>query len=161
MLADVVNFGTGMAAKALGRPAAGKTGTTNNYTDAWFMGFTPQITAGVWVGYDDKAISLGKSETGSRTALPIWTEFMQGALVGLPVEDFAGVEPLEKAAASRQVQVDTPDTAPTEHSEESAAPVTPATPEEQPTDPAASPAPSTALPPAPSATAAPAAATSP
>jgi len=139
MLADVVNFGTGMAAKALARPAAGKTGTTNDFTDAWFMGFTPQLTAGVWVGYDDKAISLGKSETGARTALPIWLEFMQGALVGLPVEDFAGVEPLEKQAAIRQVHVDTPDTAPTEHSEEGQ---TPPTPEGQPTDPAAPPAPS-------------------
>jgi len=160
MLADVVNFGTGMAAKALGRPAAGKTGTTNNFTDAWFMGFTPQLTAGVWVGYDDKAISLGKSESGARAALPIWIEFMQGALVGLPVEDFAGVEPLEKAAATRQVHVDTPDTAPTEHSEEGQ---TPDSPEGQPTDPAVSPAPpSTALPPEPSPAAlAPAAATSP
>ena len=161
MLADVVNFGTGMAARALGRPAAGKTGTTNNYSDAWFMGFTPQLTTGVWVGYDDKRISLGTAETGSRTALPIWLEFMQGALVGLPVESFAGVEPLEKQAATRQVHVDTPDTAPTEHSEESVTPVPLATPEGQHTDPAASPAPSTALPPAPSATVAPAAATSP
>ena len=143
MLQEVVNFGTGMAAKALARPAAGKTGTTNDFTDAWFMGFTPQLTAGVWVGYDDKAISLGKSETGARTALPIWLEFMQGALVGLPVEDFAGVEPLEKQAATRQVHVDTPDTAPTEHSEEGQ---TPPTPEGQPPDSAASPSPSAAPP---------------
>ena len=50
MLEDVVNFGTGVGAKALGRPVGGKTGTTNDFTDAWFMGFTPQITAGVWVG---------------------------------------------------------------------------------------------------------------
>ena len=132
MLADVVNFGTGMAAKALARPAAGKTGTTNNFTDAWFMGFTPQLTAGAWVGYDDKRISLGTAETGSRTALPIWLEFMQGALVGLPVEDFAGVQPLEKEAATRQVHVDTPDTAPTEHSEEGQTPESPPAPEDQP-----------------------------
>jgi penicillin-binding protein 1A len=147
MLADVVNFGTGMAARALERPAAGKTGTTNNYSDAWFMGFTPQLTTGVWVGYDDKRISLGTAETGSRTALPIWLEFMQGALVGLPVEGFAGVEPLEKQAATRQVHVDTPDTAPTEHSEESA---TPPTTEQQPADPVSR-VPSIALPPAPQA----------
>jgi penicillin-binding protein 1A len=125
MLQDVVNFGTGMAAKSLARPAAGKTGTTNNYTDAWFLGFVPQITAGAWVGYDDKRISLGRAETGSRTALPIWRDFMQGALVGLPVEEFVGVEPLDRVAATRQVRVDTPDTAPTEHSEESVTPLAP------------------------------------
>lgn len=152
MLQEVVNFGTGMAAKALARPAAGKTGTTNNYTDAWFMGFTPQLTTGVWVGYDDKRVSLGKAETGSRAALPIWLEFMQGALVGLPVADFRGVEPLEKQAATRQVHVDTPDTAPTEHSEEGQ---TPTTPEGQPTDPTAPPSPSAAPPPAPPAAVAP------
>ena len=54
MLEDVVNFGTGMGAKALGRPSGGKTGTTNDFTDAWYMGFTPEVTAGVWVGFDDK-----------------------------------------------------------------------------------------------------------
>ena len=82
MLEDVVNFGTGVGAKALGRPSAGKTGTTNDFTDAWYMGFTPQLTAGVWVGFDDKQKSLGRSETGARAALPIWLEFMQNALGG-------------------------------------------------------------------------------
>ena len=91
MLEEVIRFGTGVAAKALGRPAAGKTGTTQDYTDAWFIGFTPQITAGVWVGFDDKQISLGKRETGARAALPIWLEFMQGALAGTPVTDFPNV----------------------------------------------------------------------
>jgi penicillin-binding protein 1A len=60
MLEDVVQFGTAIKAKTLGRPAGGKTGTTQDFTDAWFIGFTPQITAGVWVGFDDKQISLGK-----------------------------------------------------------------------------------------------------
>jgi len=60
MLEEVIRFGTGIQAKALGRPTAGKTGTTQDYTDAWFIGFTPQITSGVWVGFDDKQISLGK-----------------------------------------------------------------------------------------------------
>ena len=64
MLEEVIQFGTGIQARALGRPAAGKTGTTQDYTDAWFVGFTPQLTAGVWVGFDDKQISLGKKETG-------------------------------------------------------------------------------------------------
>jgi len=114
MLEEVVQFGTGVQAKQLGRPSAGKTGTTQDYTDAWYMGFTPQITTGVWVGYDDKAISLGKKETGARAALPIWLEFMQGALAGMPVLDFANVTPLEQQAGEHHVIVDTPDTAPTE-----------------------------------------------
>ena len=114
MLEEVIQFGTGVQAKVLGRPAAGKTGTTQDYTDAWFVGFTPQITAGVWVGFDDKQISLGKRETGARAALPIWLEFMQGALAGTPVTDFANVVPLEQQAAEHRVNVDTPDTAPTE-----------------------------------------------
>ena len=114
MLEEVIQFGTGIQAKALGRPAAGKTGTTQDYTDAWFVGFTPQITAGVWVGFDDKQISLGKKETGARAALPIWLEFMQGALAGTPKLDFANVVPLEQQAGEHQVHVDTPDTAPTE-----------------------------------------------
>jgi penicillin-binding protein 1A len=120
MLEEVIQFGTGVAAKALGRPAAGKTGTTQDYTDAWFVGFTPQLTAGVWVGFDDKQISLGKKETGARAALPIWLEFMQGALAGTPVTDFPNVVPLEQLAGEHQLQLDTPDTAPTE--DEPAAP---------------------------------------
>ena len=117
MLQDVVRFGTGMPARALGRPAGGKTGTTNDFTDAWFIGFVPQLTAGVWVGNDDKAVSLGRSETGAVAALPIWLEFMQGALAGKPVQDFPNVEPLEKVALTKAVTVDTPDSAPTEAGE--------------------------------------------
>jgi len=114
MLEEVIQFGTGIEAKALKRPAAGKTGTTQDYTDAWFVGFTPQLTAGVWVGYDDKQISLGKKETGARAALPIWLEFMQNGLAGMPVLDFQNVVPLEQQAGEHQIHVDTPDTAPTE-----------------------------------------------
>jgi penicillin-binding protein 1A len=114
MLEEVIQFGTGIAAKPLGRPAAGKTGTTQDYTDAWFVGYTPQLTAGVWVGFDDKQISLGKKETGARAALPIWLEFMQGAVAGTPPMDFPNVVPLEQQASEHHVGVDTPDTAPTE-----------------------------------------------
>jgi penicillin-binding protein 1A len=114
MLEEVVQFGTGIQAKQLGRPAAGKTGTTQDYTDAWFVGFTPQLTSGVWVGFDDKQISLGKKETGARAALPVWLEFMQKALSGMPEIDFANVTPLEEEARDHKVNVDTPDTAPTE-----------------------------------------------
>jgi penicillin-binding protein 1A len=114
MLEEVIKFGTGVQARSLGRPAAGKTGTTQDYTDAWFIGYTPQITSGAWVGFDDKQISLGKKETGARAALPIWLEFMQGALAGMPPLGFANVVPLEQEAREHQVTVDTPDTAPTE-----------------------------------------------
>jgi penicillin-binding protein 1A len=72
MLEDVVQHGTGVRARPLNRPSAGKTGTTNDFTDAWYIGFTPSLTAGVWVGNDDKAISLGKKETGAMAALPVW-----------------------------------------------------------------------------------------
>src|SRR5689334_19094878 len=115
MLEEVIHFGTGVAAKSLGRPAAGKTGTTQDYTDAWFVGFTPRLTAGVWVGFDDKQISLGKKETGARAALPIWLEFMKGASTGTPVTDFPNVVPLEQLAGEhQQLNLTTPDTAPTE-----------------------------------------------
>jgi penicillin-binding protein 1A len=114
MLEEVIQFGTGIQARSLGRPAAGKTGTTQDYTDAWFIGFVPQLTAGVWVGYDDKQISLGKKETGARAALPIWLEFMQSVLAGLPVLDFANVVSLEQQVGEHHIHVDTPDTAPTE-----------------------------------------------
>src|SRR5438132_6373854 len=120
MLEEVIQFGTGIQAKALGRPAAGKTGTTQDYTDAWFVGYTPQLTAGVWVGFDDKQISLGKKETGARAALPIWLEFMQGATAGTPIMDFPNVVTLEQQVGEHHVAVDTPDTAPTE--DEPAAP---------------------------------------
>src|SRR5262252_2398803 len=120
MLEEVVQFGTAIKARSIGRLAGGKTGTTQDFTDAWFLGFTPQLTAGVWVGFDDKQISLGKKETGARAALPIWLEFMQGALAGKPVVDFANVVPLEQLAGEHQLQLDTPDTAPTE--DEPAAP---------------------------------------
>ncbi len=117
MLEDVVKFGTAIKAKALGRPLAGKTGTTNDFTDAWFIGFSPTLTAGAWIGFDDKQVSLGKKETGAQAALPIWMEFMQAALADTPAEDFPNVVPLERLALTRSVQVDTPDSAPTETEE--------------------------------------------
>jgi len=112
MLEDVVQIGTGVRAKELGRPSAGKTGTTNDFTDAWYIGFTPSLTAGVWVGNDDKRVSLGKKETGARAALPIWLQFMKQAMAKTPPEDFPNVVSLEKQATTKSVQVDTQDTAP-------------------------------------------------
>src|ERR1700692_3774673 len=120
MLADDQKFGTVLPALSLVGPAGGNTGTTNDFTDAWFIGFTPQVTAGVWMGYDDRSVSLGKPETGAIAALPIWLQFMQGALAGKPVEEFQNVVPLERLALTRVVKVDTPDSAPTEASEEPA-----------------------------------------
>ncbi len=87
MLKAVVNKGTGRKARVIGRPVAGKTGTTDKYRDALFVGFSPSITTGVWVGRD-AFVSLGKGETGARAALPIWIEFMAKALAGKPCRHF-------------------------------------------------------------------------
>ncbi len=87
MLHSVIERGTGQRAKELGRPAAGKTGTTNDLNDAWFVGYTPQLLTGVWVGFDEKR-ALGSKETGGRVAAPIWTQFMTRALENEPVLDF-------------------------------------------------------------------------
>ena len=87
LLESVVQNGTATKVKALKRPVAGKTGTTNNYVDAWFMGYTPQLVTGVWVG-KDKDEPLGKNETGSRAAIPIWLQFMQEALANKPIKNF-------------------------------------------------------------------------
>jgi len=87
LMEEVVQFGTGRRVKELKRPVAGKTGTTNNLFDAWFMGYTPDYITGVWVGFDDKK-SLGAKETGASAASPIWLDFMQRALEGKPVREF-------------------------------------------------------------------------
>ena len=87
MMEDVVQKGTGQAAKSLDRPIAAKTGTTNDYINAWFIGGTPNLATGVYVGFDDRR-SLGESETGARAALPIWMAFMKKALKQLPVVPF-------------------------------------------------------------------------
>ena len=87
LLRAVVTEGTGWRVRALKRPVAGKTGTTNDLRDAWFMGYTPDLVTGVWVGYDDSR-EMGEGETGSRAASPIWLDFMQGVLAEKPVRDF-------------------------------------------------------------------------
>lgn len=87
LLQSVVSQGTGKKVAALNRPCAGKTGTTNDFRDAWFIGFTPQLVAGVWVGYDDNT-ALGKGETGGVVAAPIWLSFMQNVLKNQPVKVF-------------------------------------------------------------------------
>ncbi|HET9575142.1 MAG TPA: PBP1A family penicillin-binding protein [Nitrospira sp.] len=87
MMEDVVQKGTGQAAKSLGRPIAGKTGTTNEFINAWFIGGTPNLVTGVYVGFDDRR-SLGETESGAHAALPIWITFMREALKRLPVVPF-------------------------------------------------------------------------
>ena len=89
LLRAVTAYGTGHDAAALKHPFGGKTGTTSDYTDAWFLGFSPSVTCGVWVGYDSRQ-SLGDKETGAKAALPIWMDFMKAAIVGKDGETFLG-----------------------------------------------------------------------
>ena len=93
MLKSVIDEGTGYAIRLYGfdRPAAGKTGTTDDYTDAWFIGFTPNLACGVWVGYDQKK-TIFKGATGGGVAAPIWALFMKEATASLPNEDFVACE---------------------------------------------------------------------
>ena len=102
MLRAVTQYGTGAGAAQLKHPLGGKTGTTSDYTDAWFLGFSPSVTCGVWVGYDSNQ-SLGEKETGARAALPIWITVMRQAIVGKDNEQFPGDEksaPLLNASAA-------------------------------------------------------------
>ena len=104
MLQSVVDHGTGYPARARGffNPAAGKTGTMDNYWDAWFVGYTPSLCAGVWVGFDEKR-TIGPGMTGARAALPAWTDFMIGATRGRPVEDF----PVPVGTTEREICAET------------------------------------------------------
>jgi len=108
MLQQVVLHGTAAAAASMKVPLGGKTGTTNDFTDAWFVGFSPSMTCGVWIGYDEKK-SLGAKETGAHAALPIWMEFMKTALAGKDAGEFPAPELSGNAIARK---VDTPDAAP-------------------------------------------------
>ncbi len=108
MLEGVVQHGTAIAASNMKVPLAGKTGTTNDFTDAWFVGFSPTITTGVWVGYDEKK-PIGPKETGARAALPIWMDFMKVALAGKDPGEF---QPMPDLPPNPSLKVDTPDAAP-------------------------------------------------
>jgi len=110
MLHEVVLHGTGAAAAKLPFPVAGKTGTTNDFTDAWFVGFSPTMTCGVWIGYDEKK-SLGTKETGAHAALPIWMNFMSAAMVG---KDPGQFQEAPEVPVQVPEKVDTPDTSPGE-----------------------------------------------
>jgi penicillin-binding protein 1A len=108
MLREVVLHGTGIAASKLPFPVAGKTGTTNDFTDAWFVGFSSTMTCGVWLGFDEKR-SLGAKETGAHAALPIWMNFMTAAMAGKDIGDFQPAPVVPHIAAAK---LDTSDTAP-------------------------------------------------
>jgi penicillin-binding protein 1A len=111
MLQEVVNHGTAVAAGSLKLPLAGKTGTTNDFTDAWFVGFSPMLTCGVWIGYDEKK-TLGAKESGAHAALPMWIDFMKSALAGKDPGAFQSTPLTAPGAAA--LKVDTPDSAPAE-----------------------------------------------
>jgi penicillin-binding protein 1A len=100
LLEGVITDGTGAAAASLGRPLAGKTGTTDDFTDAWFIGYTPDLVVGVWVGFDTKK-SLGSRETGAHAALPIWQEFMQEALRDTPPLPFPDAADVTRVTVDR------------------------------------------------------------
>ncbi len=91
LLRAVTKMGTGKEASQLNHPVGGKTGTTSDFTDAWFLGFSPSVTCGVWVGYDSRQ-SLGEKETGAKAALPIWMTFMKAAIAGKDDEQFLADE---------------------------------------------------------------------
>lgn len=99
LLKAVIQQGTGEAASQLHHPLGGKTGTSSDFTDAWFLGFSPSVTCGVWVGYDDRQ-SLGEKETGARAALPIWMGYMKAAIAQYPNETFPGDPAPAPAAAT-------------------------------------------------------------
>ncbi|HKI50920.1 MAG TPA: PBP1A family penicillin-binding protein [Geothermobacteraceae bacterium] len=94
LMESVVQKGTGWRAKAVGRPVAGKTGTTNDLKDAWFIGYTPDLVAVSWVGYDQER-PLGEMETGSKAAAPAWVEFMQAATRNTPAREFPVPDSIE------------------------------------------------------------------
>ncbi|MGA2752760.1 MAG: PBP1A family penicillin-binding protein [Terracidiphilus sp.] len=106
LLRGVTAHGTGAAAAQLNHPLGGKTGTTSDFTDAWFLGFSPSVTCGVWVGNDSRE-SLGDKETGAVTALPIWINFMRAAIAGKDDEQFPGDE---ADAADDHAAIDSPAT---------------------------------------------------
>ena len=109
MLHEVVLHGTAAAAAKMPYPLAGKTGTTNDFTDAWFVGFSPSTTCGVWIGYDEKK-SLGDKESGARAALPIWMQFMKVALAGKDPGEFQAAPATAQPSSTQKI--DTPDVAP-------------------------------------------------
>lgn len=103
LMRGVVQFGTATAANSIGHELAGKTGTVNDFTDAWFIGYTPSVACGVWIGYSDQKKPLGKGESGASAALPFWIDFMKDYLKDRPREKFGRVP--EVPDDLRQIQI--------------------------------------------------------
>jgi penicillin-binding protein 1A len=114
-LQAVVQHGTGFAASQLKHPLGGKTGTTNDFTDAWFIGFSPSVTCGTWIGFDDRQ-SLGEKETGAHAALPMWMDFMRAAIAKKPNEAFV-------TGGAPQKKLDVPLTSPADRAKPLVQPV--------------------------------------
>ncbi len=112
LLQGVVEHGTAFSASKLKHPLGGKTGTTNDFSDAWFVGFSPSITCGVWMGFDEKSRSLGNKETGAMAALPIWIDFMKVAIKGKDQETFPAPPAETPAVATARPKLDKADVAP-------------------------------------------------
>ena len=106
LLRGVVQRGTAPAAASLDWPLAGKTGTMDEYTDAWFVGFDPNISVGVWVGYDEKK-PLGNGETGATAALPIWMDFMKAYIEKRAIERPPTFDPPGTSSSSRSTRAST------------------------------------------------------
>jgi penicillin-binding protein 1A len=126
-LQAVTHFGTGAAAAQLKHPLGGKTGTTNDFTDAWFIGFSPSVTCGTWIGFDNRQ-TLGDKETGAKAALPMWMDFMRAAIANKPDEKFPEGNAPEK-------QLDVPLTPPGESPVVKGIPKPPEDAEPDPTEP--------------------------
>ena len=105
LLKAVTTYGTGAAAAALNHPLGGKTGTTNDFTDAWFIGFSPSVTCGTWIGFDDRQ-TLGKGEQGAKAALPMWIDFMRAAIEGKDDEQFPSAGAPKKVLAVKASAAD-------------------------------------------------------
>ncbi len=103
MMRGAVQFGTATAASSIGHELAGKTGTVNDFTDAWFIGYSPKVVCGVWIGYSDRKKPLGRGESGATAALPFWIDFMQKYLKDKPKERFGRIPDMPDEL--RQVQL--------------------------------------------------------
>jgi penicillin-binding protein 1A len=114
LLQAVVQHGTAASASQLKHPLGGKTGTTNDFTDAWFIGFSPSVTCGTWIGFDDRQ-SLGEKETGAHAALPMWMDFMRVAIANKPNEAFV-------TAGAPQKKLDVPLSSPADRARPSVRP---------------------------------------
>jgi penicillin-binding protein 1A len=104
MMRGVITNGTAKAAVSLGHPLAGKTGTVDDYTDAWFIGYTPNVATGVWIGYSDSKRPLGQNESGSSAAIPFWNDFMSKYLKDKPRGKFPPIPEIPDEMRSVQAQ---------------------------------------------------------